>query len=323
MAIVAHQVTYRGGSDGNVPAITDRRLYDFLLSNSTGVVEGLTPSPSSSGEYKFSAGWGFIQGCMFTVDNTLSVEMLATSSDTASRVIARLNVALSTIEFEEQLQPYPALVQEDILHNGSIYEVVMARFTLNGRNVSAATMEMPMLVGMAEYATELTALRALVDPAVAKLATIEEGAQVNTVTGVKGTKESSYRTGNVSLTPANIGAVPTTRTVNGKELSSNITISKDDLGLANVNPVIIGDGAYNARDFLVYNWNYFPNGISLISYTESASANKRHTFIVNKISTNTGHVLAFTNVLENDKAVIRLFIVSGTSMFTAFTFTSD
>lgn len=38
-----------------------------------------------------------------------------------------------------------------------------------------------------------------------KLDDIEEGAQVNTVTGVKGNSESSYRTGNINITKANIG----------------------------------------------------------------------------------------------------------------------
>ena len=41
-----------------------------------------------------------------------------------------------------------------------------------------------------------------------KLDGIAAGAQVNTITGVKGNAESSYRTGNVNLTPANIGAIP-------------------------------------------------------------------------------------------------------------------
>jgi len=41
----------------------------------------------------------------------------------------------------------------------------------------------------------------------AKLDGIASGAQVNSITGVKGNAESSYRTGNVNLTPANIGAV--------------------------------------------------------------------------------------------------------------------
>lgn len=38
-----------------------------------------------------------------------------------------------------------------------------------------------------------------------KLEGIAEGAQVNTITGVKGSSESSYRTGNINITKANIG----------------------------------------------------------------------------------------------------------------------
>lgn len=38
-----------------------------------------------------------------------------------------------------------------------------------------------------------------------KLSGIEAGAQKNTVTGVKGNSESTYRTGNINITPANIG----------------------------------------------------------------------------------------------------------------------
>lgn len=38
-----------------------------------------------------------------------------------------------------------------------------------------------------------------------KLNTIESGAQKNTVTGIKGSAESNYRTGNINITKANIG----------------------------------------------------------------------------------------------------------------------
>ena len=38
-----------------------------------------------------------------------------------------------------------------------------------------------------------------------KLAGIEAGAQVNTITGIKGDAEENYRVGNVNITPANIG----------------------------------------------------------------------------------------------------------------------
>lgn len=45
-----------------------------------------------------------------------------------------------------------------------------------------------------------------------KLSGIETGAQKNTITGVKGNAESSYRTGNVNLTPADIGAAKASHT---------------------------------------------------------------------------------------------------------------
>ena len=41
-----------------------------------------------------------------------------------------------------------------------------------------------------------------------KLDGIAAGAQVNSITGVKGNAETNYRTGNVNITPANIGAIP-------------------------------------------------------------------------------------------------------------------
>lgn len=50
-----------------------------------------------------------------------------------------------------------------------------------------------------------------------------------TKTRVKGNSEGTYRTGDVNLTCANIGAVPTTRTVNSKALSSDITLSAADV----------------------------------------------------------------------------------------------
>ena len=58
------------------------------------------------------------------------------------------------------------------------------------------------------YAVVTTAANGLMTSAdKTKLDGIEAGAEANTITGVKGNAESSYRTGNVNLTPANIGAI--------------------------------------------------------------------------------------------------------------------
>ena len=55
-----------------------------------------------------------------------------------------------------------------------------------------------------------------------KLAGIESGAQKNKVTGVKGNAESTYRTGNVNITPVNIGAAASTHTHNKSQISGLI-----------------------------------------------------------------------------------------------------
>lgn len=60
-----------------------------------------------------------------------------------------------------------------------------------------------------------------------KLVGIEAGAQVNTVTGVKGSSESTYRTGNINITKANIGLGnvenKSSATIRSELTSSNVT----------------------------------------------------------------------------------------------------
>lgn len=53
-----------------------------------------------------------------------------------------------------------------------------------------------------------------------KLNSIQNGAQMNTVTGVKGDAEESYRNGTINLTPANIGAAPAQHTHSGADITS-------------------------------------------------------------------------------------------------------
>lgn len=56
-----------------------------------------------------------------------------------------------------------------------------------------------------------------------KLNGIEAGAQVNTVTGIKGNAESTYRQGDVDLTPENIGAVASS---NGDASNTKVTFTQ-------------------------------------------------------------------------------------------------
>ena len=61
-----------------------------------------------------------------------------------------------------------------------------------------------------------------------KLDGIAAGAQVNSVTGVKGNAETNYRTGNVNITPANIGAAAASHNHSASNINSG-TLSADRL----------------------------------------------------------------------------------------------
>ena len=60
----------------------------------------------------------------------------------------------------------------------------------------------------------------ITDAQAKKLAGIESGAQVNTVTGIKGNSESTYRTGNVNITAANVGAAAASHSHAASEITS-------------------------------------------------------------------------------------------------------
>ena len=86
----------------------------------------------------------------------------------------------------------------------------------------------------------------------AKLDGIESNAQKNTITGIKGNAETNYRTGNVNITPANIGAAASSHThtianvsglqdaLNGKAASTHTHSASSITGLT-ANRALVSD----------------------------------------------------------------------------------
>lgn len=104
--------------------------------------------------------------------------------------------------------------------------------------------------------------------------TVEYSGRIGIIQSVNG------ETGNVVLTPASIGAVPTTRTVNNKALSSNITLTASDVSAIpnvpvtttnNLDMLMVVDGNWqtdhdtagiqNASSLIVNKW---PNNVTII-----------------------------------------------------------
>lgn len=80
-----------------------------------------------------------------------------------------------------------------------------------------------------------------------KLAGVEAGAQKNSIMGVKGNEETSYRTGNVNITPANIGAAEAGHTHNyaGSSSVGGAAASAVKLNTARIIDGIKFDGSAN------------------------------------------------------------------------------
>lgn len=80
-----------------------------------------------------------------------------------------------------------------------------------------------------------------------KLDGIAAGAQVNTITGVKGNAESSYRTGDVNLTPANIGAAASSHIHAAGDITSG-TLSIDRIADGSITKEKLADGVLGDSD---------------------------------------------------------------------------
>lgn len=315
--INVYQVTYDSTTgNGNVPAIADRRLYEHLLLSDVGVVDGINISANGT-NLIVSSGWGVIKGAIFQVEQETIQATVPASGSVTGRLLVELNVTNSTIEFVTQAEsPLPALVQEDINTNGSIYQMPLATYTISTAAISGLTMVYDTLESIAEFKAEFDSIDSVFPAMQSKLDSIEQGAQVNTVTGVKGNAESTYRTGRVNLTSANIGAVPTSRTVNGKALSSNITLSASDIGL---NPVItMNTSGASEESYLTDNWSTLSTGYSVVLLTKNSSSNKRAIAHLWKVSESTGvgliiYTETYTDNVGETHSQLGLFRMSGGS----------
>lgn len=197
MAITAYQVPYDAGTgNGLVTPVVDRRLYEFLLLNTVGVADGIEISNSGK-NLIVTSGWGVIKGCVFGV-TAETISAAAPSSGSANgRLLVELDATNGTIQFKtQQASTLPALTQEDINGSGAIYQMELATYTISTTDITGLTITYDSLESAQNI---INSISSLIQPLSDKLATIENGAQVNTVDSVNG------YTGAVTLGKADVG----------------------------------------------------------------------------------------------------------------------
>lgn len=105
---------------------------------------------------------------------------------------------------------YASLVDNNLSHtpasNSSYWSEIINFNTVTAyNNASSGTTVTTMQGAIDELYSKANTNISSINTINTKLNTIENGAQKNTVIGVKGDSESSYRTGNINITKANIG----------------------------------------------------------------------------------------------------------------------
>lgn len=93
-----------------------------------------------------------------------------------------------------------------------------------------------------------------IEPYKTKVDGIEAGAQVNTITGVKGDSESTYRTGNINITKGNIGLGNVDNTADIDKSVAYAAIAGKARALDNINTT----ATYSVGD-IVFNGTYSPS----------------------------------------------------------------
>ena len=138
MGLIVHQVTNqeRTNANGQVPPITDRRWYDYLIGHQTGVAEGCSVSLLSGAQLSVAGGWGIIEGCLFTISQETVTVQLSTGDTLPGRLLLQVDTATNTGSFVTQAaNPLPALIQEDINSSGTIYQMPLATYQVNSVSI--------------------------------------------------------------------------------------------------------------------------------------------------------------------------------------------
>lgn len=141
MSLIAYQV-----NNGMPTPIADRKMYNLASGGLTGVlpddVAGTTYGCGCTKAYDkviVEDGWIIIQGCMIRVKGEQVPVRLAATGTQNGRLSIKLNVAEPSVEwYTEAASTLPALQQENINLDGSVYIFPLCTYTVNGTSISSS-----------------------------------------------------------------------------------------------------------------------------------------------------------------------------------------
>lgn len=161
-------VTLHTIDGGTVDAINDALLYDFIIGQN-GIATGATVTSEGALLLHIDSGWGVIKGRIFSIEAEIISATPSTSGTVKGRLILQIDIAniTSPVTFVTQAAAtLPALQQEDINGNGTIFQLPIATYDVNEVAVSNLQMAAPVF----------EAIKGRIDSAVTKANTAQSTA---------------------------------------------------------------------------------------------------------------------------------------------------
>jgi hypothetical protein len=116
----------------------DAKVYQFL-GGVSGVVAGCVVTLYATNQLKVSDGWGFACGRVFTIEEEIVV---ANTAAAKGRIIVNIdleNVAEPAALTTQSAAVLPALVQEDINADGTVFQLALAQYDIASNTISNLT----------------------------------------------------------------------------------------------------------------------------------------------------------------------------------------
>lgn len=140
-------VTLHTIDGGTVNAINDALLYDFIIGQN-GIATGATVTSEGALLLHIDSGWGVIKGRIFSIEAETVSATPSASGTVKGRLILQIDITNTTnpITFVTQAAAtLPALQQEDINGNGTIFQLPIATYDVNEVTVSNLQMVAPVV----------------------------------------------------------------------------------------------------------------------------------------------------------------------------------
>lgn len=140
-------VTLHTIDGGTVNAINDALLYDFIIGQN-GIATGATVTSEGALLLHIDSGWGVIKGRIFSIEAETISATPSTSGTVKGRLILQIDITNTTspVTFVTQAAAtLPALQQEDINGNGTIFQLPIATYDVNEVAVSNLQMVAPVV----------------------------------------------------------------------------------------------------------------------------------------------------------------------------------